>query len=90
MTDPLVLSYREAARLLKIDRGSTLHELIRRGDLETIPWGSGCRIPLASVQALARRGWTLDGKPVRAVSRPRRGVPAAGVGDRIRALRVAS
>ena len=83
----LVLSYREAAHLLRIDRSSTLHELIRRGDLSVVPWGRGTRLTLESVQTLARRGWTASGKPVRAVSR-RRAAPAPGVGNRIRSIPV--
>lgn len=63
----------------------------RRGDLAVIPWGRGCRITLESVQALARRGWTESGEPVRAVSRPRsrRGAPTArDVAAAIRSLQV--
>jgi hypothetical protein len=87
---PLVLSDREAAKLLRVDRCSTLQEFKRRGDLTVIPWGRGTRITLESVQALARRGWTETGRPVRAVSRPRRAAPAPGVGNRIRAIEVTS
>lgn len=83
----LALSYREAARLLRIDRGSTLAELIRAGFLRPVPWGSRRqRIPLEQVQQLARTGFTAGGKPARAVSRRR--VPAAGVGGRIRDIEV--
>jgi hypothetical protein len=85
---PLVLSNREAAKLLRIDRGETLHDLIRRGLLRPIPWGNGHRIPLEQVQDLARTGYTVNGKPGRAVSRKRSALPAPGVGARIRALEV--
>jgi excisionase family DNA binding protein len=85
----LALTFREAARLLRIDRNSTLHELIRRGLLRPVPWGKGQRIPLEEVQRLAREGFTVNGKPSRAVSR-RRTVPAPGVGNRIRAIEVSS
>lgn len=86
----LALSLREAARLLGIDRGSTLHDLIRAGRLRPVPWGNRHRIPLEQIQELARTGFTVDGKPGRAVSRPRRAIPAPGVGARIRALEVES
>lgn len=67
----LALTYREAARLLRIDRGSTLHALIAAGSLRPVPWGEGQRIPLEQVQQLARTGFTVNGKPSRASSRPR-------------------
>ncbi len=82
----LALSFREAARLLKIDRATTLHALVAAGRLTPIPWGHRQRLPLEQVQELARTGFTLDGKPARA--RKRRGVPAPGVGARIRDLEV--
>lgn len=80
----LALTYREAARLLRIDRGSTLSELIRAGRLRPVPWGKRNRIPLEQVQELARTGFTVAGKPSRAISRPRR----AALGGRIRDLEV--
>jgi excisionase family DNA binding protein len=85
----LVLTFREAAQLLRIDRSTTLLELIDAGLLRPIPWGQARRIPLAQVQELARTGFTVKGKPSRAVSR-RRSTPAPGVGNRIRAIEVES
>ncbi|WP_242344008.1 helix-turn-helix domain-containing protein [Anaeromyxobacter terrae] len=85
----LALTFREAAALLRIDRSSTLHELIRAGRLRPVPWGKGQRIPLEQIQELARTGFTVSGKPSRARSTPRR-APAAGVGARIRAIEVGS
>lgn len=84
----LSLTFREAARLLRIDRSATLHELIRRELLRPVPWGAGQRIPLEQIQELARTGFTVNGKPSRARSTPRRGTPAPGVGARIRQLEV--
>ncbi len=83
---PLVVSLREAARLLKVDRSSTLHALILAGRLVPVPWGGRQRIPIEQVEELARTGFTLDGKPARA--RKRRGAPPPGVGQRIRDLEV--
>jgi hypothetical protein len=86
----LALTFREAARLLRIDRNATLHELIRRDLLRPVPWGKGQRIPLEQVQEIARTGFTVNGKPSRARSNPRRAAPAPGVGNRIRAIEVES
>jgi hypothetical protein len=80
----LALTLREGRRLLRV-RHATLQDLIRRRELEVVPWGRAKRIPLESLQALARRGFTVDGKPSRAVSRPRRASPVQG---RIRDLEV--
>lgn len=63
---PLALSRRQAARLLRVDRGATLDELVRRGLLREIPWGKGRRIPLEDVERLAREGFAAEG------ARPRR------------------
>lgn len=62
MTGRLALSRRAAARLLGIDRGATLDQLVRRGLLRPVPWGAGERIPLEQVEQLARTGFTLEGK----------------------------
>jgi excisionase family DNA binding protein len=67
----LALSKREAARLLGIDRGKTLHALIRAGRLRTVPWGSGRRIPREDVERLAREGFELDFSAPRARRAPR-------------------
>jgi excisionase family DNA binding protein len=85
----LALTFREAAKLLRVDRGTTLHTLIRADRLRPVPWGKGQRIPLEQVQQLARTGFTIGGKPSRAVSRPRRAGPTGGMGARIRAIEVA-
>ncbi len=71
MTARLVLSKREAADLLGVDRGRTMGELIRSGQLRPIPWGKGQRIPLEEVQRLAREGFKTPGAKLRP-SRPRR------------------
>lgn len=59
----LAVSYREAARLLGIDRGSTLSALVARGVVRSVPWGKRSRIPLAEVERLASEGFTLPPKP---------------------------
>ncbi len=83
----LVLSLREAAKLLHIDRGSTLLDLIRAGRLRPVPWGRRQRIPLEEVQRLAREGFsTADGEVSRVVSRPRRvaAAPAGRIRDAVK------
>jgi hypothetical protein len=80
----LVPTFREARGLLRI-RYSELLRLAAEGEVTVVPWGKGKRITLESIQALARRGYTEDGKPSRAVSRPRRVAPVQG---RIRDLEV--
>lgn len=71
MTTRLVLSKREAAHLLGVDRGRTLGELLRSGQLRAVPWGKGERIPLEEVQRLAREGFKAGGAKPRP-SHPRR------------------
>jgi excisionase family DNA binding protein len=71
VTPRLVLSKREAAHLLGVDRGRTLGELLRSGQLRAVPWGKGERIPLEEVQRLAREGFRAPGAKPRA-SHPRR------------------
>lgn len=56
----LAVSRRQASRLLGC-RPATVAELVRRGMLREVPWGDSRRIPLESVQELARTGWRLDG-----------------------------
>jgi excisionase family DNA binding protein len=75
----MVLSKREAAHLLGIDRGRTLGELLRSGQLRAVPWGRGERIPLEEVQRLAREGWAAAGEKPRPSHRRRkpRADPAA-------------
>lgn len=68
---PLVLSYRQAAKLLRVDRGSTLPWLIKSGRLRVVPWGKSTRIPLAEVQRLAAEGFDAKGVSPRAAHAPR-------------------
>lgn len=59
---PLAVSRRQARQLLGC-RAAIIAELVRRGLLREVPWGADGRrrIPLESVQQLARTGWRLDG-----------------------------
>lgn len=86
----LVLSKREVAEMLGIDRSRTLGRLIETGLMRTVPWGDGVRIPREDVERVARQGIPKDlGKPARMRRRDGRYAvrpPDSGVGDRIRAL----
>lgn len=79
MTARLVVSKREAARLLGIDRGRTLGALLKSGQLRSVPWGRGQRVPLEEVQRLAREGFRSPTGSQRSPSRRKSGVvdPAA-------------
>lgn len=52
----LLLSYRQAAKLLGISRGSSLHDLIQRGLLRPVTLCGQQRIPREQVEELARNG----------------------------------
>jgi excisionase family DNA binding protein len=56
--EPKLLSKREAARRLRVDRGSTLEDLVRAGRLRTVPAlsGNGVRIPSQDVERLLGEG----------------------------------
>jgi excisionase family DNA binding protein len=68
----LACTFREAARLLRIDRSSTLHDLIRAGRLRPVSWGRRRRIPLEQIQELAREGFTISARRPRVTSRVRK------------------
>ncbi len=86
----LSLSYAEAARMLRIDRSTTLVRLVKAGLVRSVPWGKGWRIPREDVERLARDGWTEEQIALRR-RRPvprRTSAPVAGVEARIRAIKV--
>ena len=70
-SERLALSKRAAARLLGIDRGRRLNQLIRAGALRVIPWGRTVRIPLAEVERLAAEGFDAKGASPKAPRLPR-------------------
>ena len=81
----LTLSQRQTARALRT-RPATVADLVRRGLLAEVPWGTRRRIPLAEVERLAREGWTEQGAPRR---RSRRMAPGRCDPAAIRALKIA-
>lgn len=87
---PLLVSAREAAQLLGVGRGKGrgLRALVEDGHLHPLPWlGGRVRYSLAEIQHLAREGIVEGGRPSRPrTATARRGAPAPGVGDRIRAI----
>jgi len=56
----LILSKREAAKLLGVGRNKTLHELIARGLLKTVVVNGHVKVPRADVERIAREGFDLD------------------------------
>jgi hypothetical protein len=81
---PRLLSKRAAAKLLGVDRGSTLGDLLATGNLRTVTLGGRPRIPLAEVERLAAEGTTRTGRKPH-----RRRAPGGGEGEvgKILALR---
>jgi excisionase family DNA binding protein len=47
-----LLSFRKAAKLLGIDRGRTLHDMIAAGQIRTVHVGSREKIPVSEIQRL--------------------------------------
>lgn len=86
----LILSKREAAKLLGVGRNQTLHDLIGRGLLRTVIVNGQVKVPRADVERIAREGFDLDAPkaaPARASVKPaERG--ALGVVTAIRKLKL--
>jgi len=59
---PRLLSQRQAAKMLGIDRGATLGDLLASGNLRTVTLGGRPRIPLVEVERLAAEGTTRTGR----------------------------
>ena len=54
MTDQILLTVEEAARLYSVSR-STLYVLIQRGEIQSIKIGASRRIPVAALDEFVRR-----------------------------------
>ncbi len=67
----LLLSKREAAKLLAIDRGATLDALIRSGALRAVRKNGRLAVPLTEVQRLGREGFDVHGRARRRHPRTR-------------------
>ena len=81
---PRLLSKRAAAKLLGVDRGTTLADLLATGNLRTVVLGGQERIPTAEIERLATEGTTRTGRKPH-----RRRAPGGGEGEvgKILALR---
>lgn len=83
-----LLSQREAARRLGVDRNTTLVALIRTGQLRTVEVNGKRKVPASEVERLAQEGFdSTMPEPRRRAPRPR---PAGSrsPGDVIRALKL--
>lgn len=58
-----LLSLREAARRLCVDRNTTLSKLIRTGQLRTVETSGRIRIPAAELERFAKAGGTSETPP---------------------------
>lgn len=82
-----LLSMREAARRLGIDRSSTLPELIRTGRIAVVLKGTRPAIPVSEVERIAQEGFG-DARVKVTARHPRRPKGSGKPGDAIRALTV--
>jgi excisionase family DNA binding protein len=84
----LMVSHREAARLLGIDRGTTLKALIEAGQIRTVQANGRVRIPLEEVERIADQGYDLSrSKPKRRKTRSKKAV-ALDVVDAINKIKL--
>lgn len=86
-----LLSKKEAARRLGVDRATTLEGLIAAGDIKTVPFNGRVRIPLAEVERILNEGIaTNEPQGTKAHGFPRRAtyVSARSPGDEIRKLKI--
>jgi hypothetical protein len=81
-----LLSMREAARRLGIDRSSTLPELIRTGRIAVVLKGTRPAIPVSEVERIAQEGFCAA--RVKVTMRRARTKGSGKPGDAIRALTV--
>jgi excisionase family DNA binding protein len=65
-----LLSKKEAARRLGVDRATTLEGLIASGDIKTVPFNGRVRIPLAEVERILNEGIPTVDAPRPRIRRP--------------------
>jgi excisionase family DNA binding protein len=86
--DARLLSQREAAHRLGVDRNTTLVDLIRTGQIRTVEVNGKRKVPASEVERLAQEGFdTSQPEPKRRAPRAR-GASARKPGDAIRALKL--
>ncbi|WP_375757421.1 helix-turn-helix domain-containing protein [Corallococcus exercitus] len=81
-----LLSKKEAARRLGVDRATTLEQLIASGHIKTVPFNGRLRIPLAEVERVLNEGIpSMDTarpkarRPVKTVTSPGSESPGAAI-----------
>jgi hypothetical protein len=77
----LLLSQREAARLLGVSRNSTLRALIKNGQLKTVQKSDAAMVPRSEIERLAREGFDAKELPNRRHRTRRARVPTPGKYD---------
>lgn len=80
-----LLSFREAARRLGIDRGRTLSELVARGELKVVDANGRKKVPATEVERLAREGFDVTGPAPKAKASKRQARSTAAA---IRAIKL--
>jgi excisionase family DNA binding protein len=83
----VLLSLREAARRLGVDRNSTLRELIQNGRLRVVSANGKLRVPATEVERLALEGFDSSPSPARRFRAARTRVEG-NPGDAIRKLKL--
>lgn len=82
-----LLSLREAARRLGVDRGTTLAELIAQKRLRVVQVNGRPRIPAAEVERVSSEGFDTGTAPAKPPKKPEP-KSAVGVGAAIRSLKL--
>lgn len=82
-----LLSQRKAARMLGIDRNTTLHDLIASGQLRTVLVNGLVKVPLVEVERLGREGFDTTLSP-KSRSRVAGNVYEPSAAEKIRALKL--
>jgi excisionase family DNA binding protein len=82
-----LLSKREAARRLGIDRGTTLQDLIRSGEIRTVVLAGRVKIPASEIERLEAGGNNPRSLPA-ARERAPRARRSTSPGQAIRALKI--
>ena len=83
-----LLSPTEAARVLGIDRRTTLADLIANGQISTVPGSRGVRIRRSEINRLLETGIPKPGVVTRKKLKTQNGPPSKDVGAKIRALKI--
>ena len=86
----VLLSFREAAKRLGVDRNKVLPELVRRGELRTVDVNGQKRIPAEEIERLARQGFDVTGpaKPRARREKKKAATTPADVAASIRKLKL--